>query len=73
MRYLMAAVAIFTCPCHLPILLAVLGGTAFGAVLSEHMAVAAIALTVLFVASAATAVALFQRGGRDVAQPRRRR
>lgn len=73
MRYLMATVAIVTCPCHLPILLAVLGGTAFGAVLSEHMAVAAIALTVLFVASAAAAVALFQGAGHDAARPRSKR
>jgi mercuric ion transport protein len=39
-RYLMAALAIVTCPCHLPVLLVLLGGTALGAVLSEHLAVA---------------------------------
>lgn len=65
MRYLMAAIAILSCPCHLPILLVVLGGTALGAGLSEHLALAAIALTVLFVTSTWSAVHLFNRARRD--------
>lgn len=72
MRYLMAAIAILTCPCHLPILVVVLGGTALGGVLSEHIAVTVIALTILFVASAAAATALFQRAAHDAARPRSR-
>jgi mercuric ion transport protein len=63
-RYLMAAIAILTCPCHLPILLAVLSGTALGALVSEHQGLAAISLTVLFLASAWGAVHLFSRDGR---------
>jgi mercuric ion transport protein len=63
-RYLMAAIAILTCPCHLPILLVVLSGTALGALVSEHQRLAAIGLTVLFLASAWGAIHLFNRDGR---------
>ena len=59
MRYLMAALAVATCPCHLPLLLVLLGGTAFGAALSEHTAVVLVALTVLFVLSAWAALRMF--------------
>lgn len=73
MRYLTAAIAVLTCPCHLPILVVVLGGTALGAVVSEHQGLAAIALTVLFVPSAWSAVHLFKRARRDIdARPRKR-
>ncbi len=65
MRYLMAAIAIVTCPCHLPILLVVLSGTALGALVSEHQGLAAIGLTVLFLASAWGAVHVFSRAGRS--------
>ncbi len=61
MRYVLAAVAVVTCPCHLPILLAVLGGTALGAALAQHLGVAQAVLTVLFVSSAWAAVRLFAR------------
>lgn len=61
MRYLMAAVALVTCPCHLLILVAVLGGTALGAALTEHMGIALAILGVLFIASAWSAVRLFSR------------
>lgn len=61
MRYLMAAVAVLTCPCHLPLLAAVLAGTALGGVLTEHMGIALAVLAVLFVASAWSAVRLFSR------------
>ncbi len=63
MRYLMATVAMVTCPCHLPILVAVLSGTALGALLVEHWAWAALALTALFVSSAWAAVRLFSKAG----------
>lgn len=57
----MAAVALVTCPCHLLILVAVLGGTALGAALTEHMGIALAILGVLFIASAWSAVHLFSR------------
>lgn len=53
--------AVVTCPCHLPLLLAVLGGTALGAALSEHMMIAIVAFTILFVLSASAALHLFSR------------
>ncbi len=61
----MAAIAVLTCPCHLPILMAVLSGTALGALVSEHQGLAAIALTGLFLASAWGAVHLFSRDARS--------
>ncbi len=61
MRHLMAALAIATCPCHLPLLLVLLGGTAVGAGLSEHMAAVFAALTVLFVLSAGAALRMFSQ------------
>lgn len=65
MRSVMAAVAVFTCPCHLPILLAVLAGSTLG-VVQEYMVLSVLALTALFVASAWTALQLFSRD--DAAQ-----
>lgn len=59
MRYVTAAVAILACPCHLPIWLALLSGTALAGAISDHLGVAVVALTVLFIASAWTAVRLF--------------
>jgi len=61
MRYLMAAVAVITCPCHLPILAAVLGGTVLGAAITEHMGIALAVLAALFIASAWSTVRLFSR------------
>jgi mercuric ion transport protein len=61
--YLLAASAVATCPCHLPIWIAVLSGTSAGAVLGEHWGLAALALTGLFVASAAGAMRMFSRKG----------
>lgn len=61
MRYLMAAVAVITCPCHLPILAAVLSGTVVGAAITERMGIALAVLTALFIASAWSAVRLFSR------------
>lgn len=65
LAYLWAALAFLTCPCHIPILVAVLSGTAFGAFLSEHFAVALLALTVLFLVFAAAAVKGW-RGGEEL-------
>lgn len=57
--YLFAALALVTCPCHLPIWIAVLAGTTAGAFLSEHWAIAAVALTGLFLLSLARARRVF--------------
>jgi mercuric ion transport protein len=61
----MAAIAVLACPCHLPIWLALLSGTALAGVVSDHTGLALAALTLLFVASAWAAVRLFSRNGRD--------
>ncbi|MZA26615.1 hypothetical protein DCJ35_20850 [Salmonella enterica subsp. enterica serovar Typhimurium] len=54
--------AVLTCPCHLPILAAVLAGTTAGAFLGEHWGVAALALTGLFVLAVTRLLRAF-RGG----------
>jgi len=43
--------AFITCPCHLPIYLLLLGGTALGGYLAENKILAAVALTLVFGAS----------------------
>lgn len=60
--YLWGALAVLTCPCHLPILAAMLAGTTAGAFLGEHWGVAALALTALFVLAVARLLRAF-RGG----------
>jgi len=49
--YLLLGLAVITCPCHLPLLLAVLAGTALAGALSQYLAVAFVALTGIFVVS----------------------
>jgi mercuric ion transport protein len=61
MRYLMGAVAVATCPCHLPILFAVLASTALGAAIGQHTGLAFVASSVLFLISSWTAVRLFSK------------
>mgnify|MGYP003385560562 CR=1 FL=1 len=58
--YLWGALAVLTCPCHLPILAVVLAGTTAGAFIGEHWGVAAIALTGLFVLSVARLLRAFK-------------
>lgn len=60
--YLWGVLAVLTCPCHLPILAAVLAGTTAGAFLGEHWGVAALALTGLFVLAVTRLLRAF-RGG----------
>lgn len=52
--------AALTCPCHLPILAAVLAGTTVGAFLGDHWGVAAVALAALFFLSLARAIRAFR-------------
>jgi mercuric ion transport protein len=58
--YLWGALAVLACPCHLPVFAAVLAGTSFGALVSEHWAIAAATLTGLFVLSVVAAVRAFR-------------
>jgi len=59
--YLWGALAVLTCPCHLPILAAVLAGTTAGAFIGEHWGIAALALAGLFFLSLARALRAFSR------------
>jgi len=52
LTYFMGAIAVLTCPCHLPILLLLLSGTAAGAFLSENIGLAAVMLLPVFLLSA---------------------
>jgi mercuric ion transport protein len=49
--YLLLGLAVLTCPCHLPLLLAVLAGTGLAGALSQHFGLAFLLLSVIFVAS----------------------
>lgn len=60
--YLWGALAVLTCPCHLPILAVVLAGTTAGAFIGEHWGIAALTLTGLFVLSVTRLLRAF-RGG----------
>lgn len=59
--YLWGALAVLTCPCHLPILAAVLAGTTAGAFIGAHFGIAALALTGLFVLSGARLLRAFKK------------
>jgi mercuric ion transport protein len=71
MRYLLAAVAVATCPCHLPIWLAVLGSTALGAAIGPHTRLALVVSTILFVGSGWAAVRLWSKERRPGRTSRR--
>lgn len=49
--YLLLGLAFLTCPCHVPILLAVLAGTGLASILSQYLGVAVVTLTVIFIGS----------------------
>lgn len=49
--YFLLGVAFVTCPCHLPLLLAVLAGTGLAGALSQHFWLVFLALSVIFVSS----------------------
>lgn len=59
--YAWGLLAVLTCPCHLPILVLLLSGTAAGALLSEHIWLTALALVALFIPAATQAVRAFRR------------
>jgi mercuric ion transport protein len=51
-----AVLALVTCPCHLPILAVLLSGSAVGAFLNDHFAMAITIFSLLFVCSLVAAV-----------------
>ncbi len=61
--YVMGAIAVLTCPCHLPILILLLSGTAAGAFLQANFGLAALILLPLFLLSATAAWRLLDKNG----------
>ena len=49
--YLLLGLAFVTCPCHLPLLLAILAGTGLAGALSQYFGLAFLVLTAIFVLS----------------------
>ncbi len=49
--YVLLGLAVLTCPCHLPILLALLAGTGLAGVVGRHFGLVFGALTAMFLAS----------------------
>lgn len=47
--YLLLGLAAVTCPCHLPLVLAILAGTALAGSLSQYFGLAFLVFTVIFV------------------------
>ncbi|MGU2419703.1 broad-spectrum mercury transporter MerE [Burkholderia cenocepacia] len=54
--WLWGSLALLTCPCHLPILIALLSGTVVGAFVADHVVVALLVLLALFVFSLVNAL-----------------
>jgi len=70
----MLTLAVVACPCHLPILLAVLGGTTIGAILAANALPLVLVLGVIFVGALTAGLRAIETGsGRTCApqQPRR--
>lgn len=58
--YTWGVLVALTCPCHLPVLAAVLAGTTAGAFIGEHWGVAVVALAALFFLSLVRAIRAFR-------------
>jgi len=62
--YLPLTIAALTCPCHVPIYLAIFVGTALGALLQETLLVVILSLSGIFLVTLLRGVKLFKgRGG----------
>ncbi len=46
--YINLAIAALTCPCHVPVYLAVLGGTAFGVFMKDNIILLILGLSAIF-------------------------
>ncbi len=63
--YLLLGLAFLTCPCHLPILLVALAGTGLVGVLSQHLGVTLLTLSVIFVTSLLLGLRALKRESRQ--------
>lgn len=59
--YWLALVAALSCPCHIPLLMLALSGTAAGALLADNLAAALAIMTVVFLLSLRGALRAFAR------------
>lgn len=50
--YFMGAVAFLTCPCHLPVLLILLSGTAVGGLMADNLGLSLLLFLMVFLLSA---------------------
>lgn len=62
MTYIMGTIAFLTCPCHLPVLLLLLSGTAAGSALAANTGTALLVLLAVFASSAYATWRLLDRG-----------
>ena len=65
----MLALAAVACPCHLPILLALLGGTTTGAILTANLLPVFVVLGVIFVGALALGLRVLESGSRRACAP----
>ena len=66
MRYRVSATITFlTCPCHIPILLFLLSGTAAGALLYDNVWLVVAVIVPIFLYAAITAMRSFEHAGSD--------
>jgi mercuric ion transport protein len=65
MTYVMGAIAVLTCPCHLPILILLFSGTAAGAFLSRNRGIAFLLLLPVFLLSAVATWRLLDKSDRN--------
>ncbi len=49
--YLLLGLAVVTCPCHLPIVLAILAGTGLATVLTQYLGLVALVMSAIFATS----------------------
>jgi mercuric ion transport protein len=67
------ALAVVACPCHLPILLAVLGGTTIGAILAANVLPVGVVLGAVFAGALALSLRAFETGSGRTCVPRQPR
>ncbi len=65
LTYIMGALTFMTCPCHLPILLLLLSGTAAGSYLSQNLGIAFMLMLPIFLLSALATWRLLDTSKKD--------
>ncbi len=59
--FIWGGLAVLTCPCHLPLLLAITAGSSFAALLNENLIITGTILTGLFLLCLSSALRAFRR------------